>query len=209
MKKKIVIAIIVIMITLFNTENIHATFLNNVISEGNNFQSRGSDTGLGSKISSFINDDIKSIISLVGNLVFAVATVILGAKYIWSGVEGKSKVKESLPVFVAAVIFFYLASTLTGFFSPKTTGSVGSEINRISNWSSLSGKIVGTVNQIVRYLAFAGILVIGLKYMFESSDGKAKIKERMVPMVLGMVLVFSASKVVDFIISVGEQTLKN
>lgn len=209
MKKKIVIAIIVIMITLFNTENVHATFLNNVISEGNNFQSQDSDTGLGSEISSFINDDIKSIISLVGNLVFAVATVILGAKYIWSGVEGKSKVKESLPVFVAAVIFFYLASTLTGFFSPKTTGSVGSEINGISNWSSLSGKIVGTVNQIVRYLAFAGILVIGLKYMFESSDGKAKIKERMVPMVLGMVLVFSASKVVDFIISVGEQTLKN
>lgn len=205
---KIKIAILIVSVVIFSMTTVNATLLQDIISEGNDFTSFGSDNGLGSDIASFINGDVKTIVSLVGNLVFAGITVILGAKYIWSGIEGKSQVKETLPTFIAAVIFFYLAVEITGLFSPNTAGSIGASIGSANDYDSLAGMIIGTINLIVKYLAFGGIVFIGLKYMFESAEGKAQIKDKLAPMALGIVLVFSASTVVDFIISVGQQTIQ-
>ena len=207
--KKIVMVIILIAIMLFSVKTVKADLISDIIEQGNNFEKGGdNDTGLGSDIAGFITGDVKRLISLIGNLVFAVTTVILGAKYIWSGFEGKSNVKETLPGFVTAVIFFYLATEITALFSVKTQGSIGNTLSSIRNYRSLSGMILATVNLIVKYLSFAGIVFIGVKYMFASAENRAKIKDKLVPMVLGIVLVFSASSFVDFIISVGEQTIK-
>ncbi len=209
MKFRLFMLVMLVCVMLFSASNVMASSLiGDIISEGNEFVNDRENIGLGNSVKSYIEGDIKQLISLVGNLVFACVTVILGAKYIWSGVEGRSSVKETLPTFIAAVIFFYLAKEITDLFSPKTSGSIGSSIAGITNYNSLAGGIVGTINLIVKYLAFAGIVFIGVKYMFASSDGKAQIKEKLVPMTLGIVLVFSASAVVDFIISVGQQTIK-
>lgn len=211
MKKTKIIILMFIIICVFSTNIIKvesSSLIQDIISEGNSFTNAGQDNGLGSSLAGFINGDIKDVVSLVGNLVFAGITVILGAKYIWSGVSGKSQVKETLPSFITAVMFFYLAVEITGIFSPKSAGSLGSGLNSIKDYDSLAKLIIGTINLVVKYLALGGIIFIGLKYMFASADGKAQIKDKLAPMALGIVLVFSASTIVDFIIQAGWQTLQ-
>lgn len=176
------------------------SLLDQILDQGNGLNGRD-DGNFGGNIANYIKNDVVPVVGVIGNLVFAAVTVILGAKYIWSGADGKSTVKETLPTFIAAVIFFYAAESLVNVFFGATGGL------NTSSYNSLANQIIGTINNVVRYAAFGGILVIGLKYMFESADGKAKIKERLVPMVLGIVLVFSATTFVNFIITIGRSTL--
>ena len=180
-------------------------FLEEMFKEGNSFN--GSDSGLGREMSSFISSDIKGVVTAIGNLIFAGVTVILGAQFIWSGYDGQAKVKQALPTFVVAVLFFYLASELTGLFFNGSTG-IGDQLRNIGNYNSLANKIVGTINLVVKFLCIGGIVFIGLKYMLESAEGKAQIKDKLTPMMIGIVFAFSASQVVDFIINVGKQTIQ-
>ena len=48
---------------------------------------------------------------------------------------------------------------------------------------------------------------MGLRYMFASAEGKSQMKTSMGGVVLGITFVFMASKVVDFIIDIGEGVL--
>ncbi len=202
MNKKILLTLLLVLVVSIIATNIYATdFLDNIIEQGSNF-GNGSDSGIGSSMKTFINDKIVPIVSLIGNLVFAGVTVILGVKYIWSGAEGKSQVSESLPAFVAAVLFFYLGGSIVTWMTGAT-----STIASANQWSTISGKIIGTINMVVRYTAFGGILYMGLKYMFASAEGKSQMKTSMVGVVLGITFVFMASKVVDFIIDIGEGVL--
>lgn len=196
MKKKLVVIFVVLCLGLLVLpENVQAGIIDDIIQKGNAFSSGQSNSVISTKLVNYIKSNFIPAIALVGNLIFAITTMVLGVKYIWSGVEGKSKIKETLPTFVAAVVFFYLAQQLVTFFTLS-----GSILTGSGSYNSLSGKIMGTVNAIIPYLAFAGILFIGIKYMTESADGKAKIKERLTPMVLGIIFVFSASTIVNFII---------
>lgn len=202
MGRKILLTLLLVLVVSAVTVNIYAnSFLNNIISQGSNF-GNGSASGIGTSMKTFINDEIIPIISLVGNLIFAGVTVILGVKYIWSGAEGKSQVSESLPAFVAAVLFFYLGGTIVTWLTGATSG-----LSSATSWNTISGKIIGTINMVVRYAAFGGILYMGLRYMFASAEGKSQMKTSMVGVALGIMFVFMASKVVDFIIGIGEGIL--
>lgn len=203
MKRKIFLTIVLIVIVSIFCINVHASgFLNNIITQGNDFGNSGTTTSLGTKLSNFIAGDIEGIIWLVGNLVFGAVTVILGAKYIWSGAEGKSQVSETLPGFLIAVLFFYLADGLVSWFTDAS-----SSITSATNWNSISGLVFGTICMIVRYMSFGGLLYLGLRYMFASAEGKSQIKTSMGGLVIGIVFVFLASNAVDFIIRIADDVI--
>lgn len=204
-----VLAIIIFSVVFCTKVEAASGTISDIFNQGNEFANRGNgSTTLGNKLKEVIYNDVLPIVSLIGNLIFAIVTVVLGAKYIWSGVDGKSRVKETLPGFVAAIVFFYLAIEITSLFDPNISNSIGGEISNVNSYDTAAAKIVGTINSVVKYLSFAGIAFVGIKYMFESSNGKADVKERLFPMVIGMALVYCASYFVDFIISVGKQALR-
>lgn len=200
MKNKILVIIILILFIGTQFVFVEAGMLDEIISQGTGF--KGSSTDIGTTLSKFIKGDIMNTVLLIGNLVFAAVTVILGAKYIWSSAEGKSQVMESLPAFVVSVIFFYLASSLVDWFTGAT-----SNITSAKNWNTVAGNIIWIVNTVVRYAAFGGILVLGLKYMFASAEGKSQMKTNVGGLIIGIVFVFLASTVVDYIIDIGEAVL--
>ena len=134
---------------------------------------------------------------MIGNLVFAAVTVILGAKYIWSSAEGKSQVMESLPAFLVSVIFFYLGESLVGWLS----GATGT-LTSTGSWTTVEAQIIGTINMVVQYVSFGGLLYLGVKYMFASAEGKSQIKTNMGGLVLGIIFVFMASNIVSYIVRI-------
>ena len=202
MKKKIFITICLIGIFVLMAAPVYATsdLMNNIFDQGNNFT--GTSSGMGSNISAFIKTEVLPIVLAIGNLVFAAVTVILGAKYIWSSAEGKAEVMESLPSFVVAVIFFYLGGNLVTWLT-----ATGNSIAGSSSWDVLANNVIWVINTIVHYVAFGGILLLGLRYMFASAEGKSHIKANMGGLVIGIVFVFAASSAVDFIIRIASEAL--
>ena len=69
-------------------------------------------------------------------------------------------------------------------------------------FDSQVNKIWNTIEYILWVASFAGILFAGVRYMFASADQKADIKKGTISLVIGMVLVFSATLVIDFIVNV-------
>lgn len=212
MKKKIFLSVALILVVTFSTANAYASgMLNSIINQGSHFGTSSGSMTIGSELSGFLLGDVKDIILLIGNLVFAAVTVILGAKYIWSSAQGKSEVMESLPTFVVAVLFFYLGGSVVEWLAGDTNNVNSSgafwKIYNAEEWSTISGYIIYIVNTVVRYLSFAGILILGLRYMFASAEGKSKIKANFGGLVIGIVFVFLASNAVNFIIDLGESII--
>lgn len=205
MKNKIfAILFIFLIMTCFSTEFVRADILNESLSGAGSFLNMGKSEGssansfgslINSKIFGSSGLGLTNVIKLLGNLVIFIVTIILGVKYVFSGIEGKSIVKETLPAFVIGVIFFYLADNLVDFFK-----DFGNDLQNSSTANTLVGRIWSTVSFVVQILCIAGLIIVGVKYMLSPSDKRADIKSQAVMIVLGLMLAISAVPILNFII---------
>jgi len=102
-------------------------------------------------------------------------------------------------VLVAVFVLGNVAWAAGDPFNP--TGSVGSVDKMVNN-------IWCTVLTVLRILAVAAIVYAGVKYMFASAENKADIKSGMLGLVVGAILVFGASIVVDLIMKAANEAAK-
>ncbi len=82
--------------------------------------------------------------------------------------------------------------------------SVNGGINSVN---TVAGNVWGTVVVILQIAAVAAVVFAGVRYMFASADTKADIKKQMVILVIGAVLVFGATTVIQFIQTVTNEVL--
>lgn len=191
---------------------VHATgFLNKVFQDGKGFFNSTNATAgtgtVGSALADLIGKngtiDIFAIIFEIGNLVIFVVTIALGLKYIYSGIDGKADIKGSLPNFVLGIVFFYLANAvydLSGGFMKDILGSGDS-------YEDLAKRTYYIINNIANTCAILGIVLVGLKYMLSPADTKADVKKQLVPVALGIVLVYCTLKVILLVYDIGSQML--
>lgn len=106
-----------------------------------------------------------------------------------------------LPVLIVLMVVFttnvFAAGTQEGFGSFKnnmtvTANKSGKTINSISN-------VWGIILTVLQVAAIAAVVFAGVRYMFASADSKADIKKQMIWLVIGAVLVFGASTVIQLI----------
>lgn len=158
----------------------------------------GSNTTIGSttigSITSFL-DPLVDLVKVVGNMIFVIVTVVLGVKYIWGGVESKASVKDSLMTLIVAALVFYGWNTISALFM---TGNQLSFIGSTVEDTSL--KIYSTILYICNFLAVGGIVYIGIRYMMAGAEGKAQLKVKGVPVVLGIIMVYATITFLNFIV---------
>ena len=141
--------------------------------------------------------DLINLVKFVGNMVFVAVTVILGVKYIWGSVESKANVKESLVTLVVAAIVFYGWNTISALFK---TGNNLSFVEVSAENTALN--IYSTVLYIANFLAVGGIVYIGIRYMMAGAEGKAQLKAKGVPIVLGIIMVYATITFLNLIVSI-------
>ena len=81
----------------------------------------------------------------------------------------------------------------------------GDKTNTITNSSSmtdLGGQIIGAIQIIGIIIAIVVLLVLGIKYMVGSAEEKAEYKKTMMPYVVGALLIFAASTIVNVLYTV-------
>lgn len=103
-----------------------------------------------------------------------------------------------MPIVLVALVM--LGGSVLAYDPFNPTGSVGKVEDLVNN-------VWGTVLTILRVLAVAAIVFAGVKYMFASAEGKADLKNGMVGLVVGAILVFGASIVVEVIMSAANQAV--
>ena len=93
-----------------------------------------------------------------------------------------------------------------GGFNPDQIPS--GDINDVGKTKGIFDNIYTTVLFLIQIASVAGIIICGIRYMYASADSKADIKAGMMPLVIGIILVFCASTVAQFVANVFEQTVK-
>lgn len=183
MKKIFVFILALTIIAIMLTNCIYAT--NNVTTPGwwtEAFNWTPSGNGNGTLTTEV--ESITNLIKGVGNIIFFATTVILGVKYIWGGVESKASIKDSLITLVVAALFFYGYTTITSLFNVKglvVQNNVGTSVKNIYN----------IVLYVCNVLAIGGVVFIGVKYMLAGAAGKAELKTKSIPVILGIIMVYS------------------
>ena len=106
-----------------------------------------------------------------------------------------------IPVLIVLMVVFttnvFAAGTQEGFWSFTNNMTVaanktGKTINSISN-------VWGIILTVLQVAAIAAVVFAGVRYMFASADSKADIKKQMIWLVIGAILVFGASTVIQLI----------
>lgn len=103
--------------------------------------------------------------------------------------------------------FAFVAPVFGVTFDPDSWDSEIKGQDADPNVTGVVGRVWGTVILIVQVLAVAAVVFAGLRYMFASADAKADIKKQTVILVVGAVLVFGATFIIDLIATVTETTV--
>ena len=108
---------------------------------------------------------------------------------------------RTIPVLV--MLFVLVVGNVFAFdpLNDKPTGGV-------SKVDTAVQKIWGTVLTILQVCAVAAVVYAGVKYMFAGADQKADIKSGMLGLVVGAIMVFAASTIIQFIINAGNEVIK-
>lgn len=97
------------------------------------------------------------------------------------------------------VLVSVFATTGLGTNVSMPSGGSGGSVNTMTNAETAVDKIWGSVKLILQVVSLAVILGSGVKYMLASADQKADIKKSLGILIIGAVIVFGTTLVIDFI----------
>ncbi len=157
--------------------------------------------------------EIATLVEVAGTAVIAIATVVIGVKYVLGSVTEKASAKENLITLLVACIFFFgwsnirnLLITGATFSSSGTvtnlTGNVGLVIlDESKGFEGMFKSVFGIVLTIAQIIAILCTAYMGVKYIFSGGEGKAKLKEKSIMYVIGIIMIFTALNFIRFISS--------
>lgn len=112
-----------------------------------------------------------------------------------SDTQGGNNMKKLLKVLP---VMFVLSLVLTNVFAldPNANLQTGTASTVVK---ILTGNIWSTISVVIYTLAIGAVVVAGLRYMFASADQKADIKKSTGILIIGAILVFGATFVLNLV----------
>ncbi|MEG2646183.1 MAG: TrbC/VirB2 family protein [Clostridia bacterium] len=106
-------------------------------------------------------------------------------------------------IIVCCIFTLFLACSLNfafaGLGDKFDEGNLGTTENAVNAIEKPVENIWSIVTICLQVASVSGVVIAGIKYMYTSADGKAELKKTLVPLVIGMIIVFAGSTVVQFI----------
>lgn len=164
-------------------------------------------------VSSTMLSGIAETVEIIGTGVILLATVVIGIKYIFGTVQGKVEAKENLVTLLVACIFFFGWTSLRGLLitgsatGENMSGSTGLIIFQGGDLTAAFAQIFNVLSLIGKFLTVFAIAYMGVKYILAGANAKAQIKEKSPALIIGVILIFSATNVVKFIADLISNTI--
>lgn len=145
-----------------------------------------------------INDTLtnaEKLIKTLGTIIAVGTLMIIGIKYMMGSIEERANYKASMfPWIVGAILLF----GATMIYEPMKSILQDSS-TKMEDVTSLGNIILGWIQIIGTYIAVAGLMIIGIKYILGSMEERAQYKKSMLPWVIGLVILFSAVNITKII----------
>ena len=157
------------------------------------YKNGSSSIGLPSGVFSGISE----IVEVVGTAIIAIATVIVGIKYIFGTVQGKVEARESMLNLVVACIFFFGWSSISGLIIEGNTSGSGTISGKTTKLSFFNGdltlalaSVFNLISMVGKIIAILVIAYLGIKYIYAGAEAKAMLKKNSPALILGVILIF-------------------
>lgn len=120
--------------------------------------------------------------------------------------------KGILKIGVMFVLLYLVCSTC--IFATLGSGFNENLYNQVANEGNTTldntiSKIGSTIFLVLQIAAICGVVYTGVRYMYASSNDKAKIKETLIWLIVGTIFVFAAPAIIDFITRASNNILSN
>lgn len=113
------------------------------------------------------------------------------------------KTMKILAVILVAILLITLSTSV--FAAEITPGSLEPDFTGdASGLTSKAGQIMGMIRNIAAIAAVIIIMVLGVKYMLGSVEEKAEYKKSFMPLIIGIILVVSATTIASFIFNMAK-----
>lgn len=152
---------------------------------------------------------LANIIEIVGTGVIAIATVVLGIRYIIGSATQRADVKDNMITLLVACLFFFGWSnlreilisgvTFNGIGVSKVDGTSKFNLFDPTSLQATLGNIFGIVLTIGKAVAVMATVYIGFKYVFSGAEGKSNLKEKGVLYIIGIILIFTTFNIITFV----------
>ena len=109
---------------------------------------------------------------------------------------------KSLRKIAAICTFLFVVVAVVGSvygINVPTASEITGSTNSSNTVRNVAKGVWSTVTTIVQILAVAAVVFAGIRYMFASADAKADIKKQTVILIVGAVLVFGATAILEFV----------
>ena len=113
----------------------------------------------------------------------------------------KKQVKIVTTLFMTIMIIVMLSNFVFGT-SIITDIMSNTSATDTTGITKIGGKLVGIIQVLGIVVAIVVLLILGIKYMVGSAEEKAEYKKTMIPYVVGAILIFAASTIVNILFNV-------
>lgn len=116
----------------------------------------------------------------------------------------KSKVIVLILIMISLIIF-PLTINATGYqIDPDDYKTNGPKAEEVKHMYTFGGSIAGIIRIAGTIVSAGTLIIIGIRYVVASVDEKAEYKERMLPYIIGAVLLFGASNIVNILYEISK-----
>lgn len=111
----------------------------------------------------------------------------------------KKQIKVMTTILMIIAIIATLGNVVFGASIISSLSGDKTNVSGASNITSLGATIVGILQVVGIIVAVVVLLVLGIKYMMGSAEEKAEYKKTMIPYLVGALLIFAASSIVNVV----------
>lgn len=112
-----------------------------------------------------------------------------------------------LPIAIISIFLLNNACCFASGFGAGFNSGLIPDRQKVADLDTPINRIWGTISLVLKMLAIAGIIITGIRYMFSTFEVKSKIKECLPTLIIGIIIVFAGTSVIDFVIKVTEEVV--
>lgn len=110
-----------------------------------------------------------------------------------------NKLCKVLTVLLLTVMLVSFANTVVFAADPISPGNLTETYGDSTKIQQKAGKIMGMIRNVAIIASVIVIMVLGVKYIMGSVEEKAEYKKSFMPLIIGIILVVSATTIASFI----------
>lgn len=151
-------------------------------------------------------DQFTDMINIIGTTLIFVATIVLGIKFIFGSIDGKSEAKEDMITLLVACVFFFGWNGIMGILLNNAHDDIAI-VEGETSYVTVISKMLTVFRTISNCLLVVGVIYVGIKFIFAGAQGKADLKAKSGFFIIGIILAFCTVNVLTFLSDVINQVL--